>query len=71
MTDLEVRNARPRQEKYALSAGHGLTLIVMPDGSKYWRLGYRFGGKPKMIVVGKPYPETTLKGGSRRSRGAR
>ena len=61
LTELEVRNAKPRQEKYVLSAGHGLTLIVMPDGSKYWRLRYRFGGKPKMIAIGKPYPETTLK----------
>lgn len=61
LTELEVRNAKPRQEKYALSAGHGLTLIVMPDGAKYWRLRYRFGGKPKMIAIGKPYPETTLK----------
>jgi len=61
LTELEVRNAKPRQEKYALSAGHGLTLLVMPDGAKYWRLRYRFGGKPKMIAIGKPYPETTLK----------
>lgn len=36
-------------------------MLVMPDGSKYWRLRYRFGGKRRMIGVGKPYPETTLK----------
>jgi integrase len=33
----------------------------MPDGSKYWRLRYRFGGKARMIAVGRPYPHTTLK----------
>jgi hypothetical protein len=33
----------------------------MPDGAKYWRLRYRFGGKRQMIQVGRPYPQTTLK----------
>ena len=42
-------------------------LLVMPDGSKYWRLRYRFGGKARMIAVGKPYPETTLKAATLRS----
>lgn len=61
LTELEVRNAKGREAKYSLAAGHGLMLLVMPDGSKYWRLRYRHGGKAKMIGVGKPYPETTLK----------
>lgn len=67
LTDLEVRNCRPQKTKYTLAAGHGLMLLVMPDGSKYWRLRYRFGGKARMIAVGKPYPETTLKGATLRS----
>lgn len=61
LTELEVKNAKPSAAKYTKAAGHGLTLLVMPDGSKYWRLRYRFGGKPRMIAVGKPYPTTTLK----------
>jgi integrase len=61
LTELQVKNAKPRDAKYTLAGGHGLTLLVMPDGSKYWRLRYRFGGKRRMIGVGKPYPETTLK----------
>ncbi len=61
LTELEVKNAKPRAVKYTKTAGHGLTLLVMPDGSKYWRLRYRFGGKARMIAVGKPYPDTTLK----------
>lgn len=61
LTELQIRNAKSRDTKYTLAAGRGLTLIVMPDGSKYWRLRYRFGGKAKMIGIGKPYPETTLK----------
>ena len=61
LTELEIRNSKPREAKYTLAAGRGLMLLVMPDGSKYWRLRYRFGGKERMIAVGKPYPETTLK----------
>lgn len=61
LTELQVKNAKPGEAKYTKAAGQGLTLIVMPDGSKYWRLRYRFGGKARMIAVGKPYPHTTLK----------
>jgi len=61
LTDLQIKNAVPKITKYTLSAGHGLTLIVMPDGAKYWRLRYRFAGKDHMISVGRPYPFTTLK----------
>ncbi|MCX7350369.1 MAG: Arm DNA-binding domain-containing protein [Alphaproteobacteria bacterium] len=61
LTELQVKNAKPGAAKYTRAAGRGLTLIVMRDGSKYWRLRYRFGGKARMIAVGKPYPHTTLK----------
>jgi len=61
LTDLQVRNSKPREKKYTLAAGKGLTLLVMPDGAKYWRLRYRFGGKARWLTVGRPYPETGLK----------
>jgi integrase len=61
LTELQVKNAKPSVAKYTKAAGHGLMLLVMPDGSKYWRLRYRFGGKARMIGVGKPYPHTGLK----------
>ncbi len=61
LTELQVKHAKHEAAKYTLSAGHGLTLFVMPDGAKYWRLRYRFGGKQRMIAVGSPYPETSLK----------
>lgn len=56
LTELQVKNAKPGAAKYTKAAGHGLTLLVTPDGSKYWRLRYRFGGKARMIAVGKPHP---------------
>ena len=61
LTELQVKSAKPRESKYTLAGGRGLTLQVMPDGSKYWRLRYRFGGKRRIISLGKPYPDTTLK----------
>ncbi len=33
----------------------------MPNGSRYWRLRYRFAGKAKEFSVGRPYPELSLK----------
>ena len=38
----------------------GLYLEVMPSGSKYWRLKYRFDKKEKRLAVG-VYPEISLK----------
>jgi integrase len=61
LTDLAIRQAKPRDKKYKLSAGGGLCLLVMPDGAKYWRLRYRYAGKQKELSLGKPYPETTLR----------
>jgi integrase len=61
LTELEVKNAKGKDAKYTLAAGGGLMLLVMPDGAKYWRLRYRFGGRPRMISVGRPYPFTKLK----------
>lgn len=34
-------------------------LLVHSNGSKYWRLSYRFGGKQKTLALG-VYPMTTL-----------
>lgn len=36
-----------------------MVLLVHSSGSKYWRLRYRFGGKEKMLALGK-YPEVSL-----------
>jgi integrase len=32
--------------------GQGLYLEVLPNGGKYWRLKYRFGGKEKRLALG-------------------
>jgi len=34
-------------------------LLVYPNGSKYWRMAYRFGNKQKLLAIGK-YPVIPL-----------
>lgn len=60
LTDIAIRNAKPKAKPYTLAGGGGLTLLVMPSGSKRWRLRYRFAGKARWLTMGKPYPETNL-----------
>lgn len=62
LTDVKVRNAKPKQKQYKLFDGGGLYLLVTTKGNKYWRVKYRFGGKEKTLALG-TYPEISLKGG--------
>ncbi|HEV2682192.1 MAG TPA: integrase arm-type DNA-binding domain-containing protein, partial [Rhodanobacter sp.] len=59
LTAVAVRNAKPRETMYRLAAGKGLYLQVMPNGARYWRLKYRFAGKPRMMGVG-VFPDVSL-----------
>lgn len=56
LTIKEIQAAKPKDKPYKLSDGDGLYLEVMPNGSRYWRLKYRFGGKEKRLALG-VYPE--------------
>ena len=59
LSDPAVRKAKPEAKSYKLSDGGGMYLEVMPNGSKYWRLKYRFMGKEKRLALG-VYPDITL-----------
>ncbi len=59
LTDTAIRNLKPQPKPYKKSDSEGLQLHVMPQGSKLWRLAYRFAGKPKTIALGS-YPVVTL-----------
>jgi hypothetical protein len=45
LTDVGLRNARPREKAFKLSDEKGLYLLVETSGSKLWRLKYRFAMK--------------------------
>lgn len=59
LTLFAIQNAKAREKPYKLSDGNGLHLLVNPNGSKLWRLRYRFGGKQNMIGLG-AFPEVSL-----------
>ncbi|MBU0724161.1 MAG: integrase arm-type DNA-binding domain-containing protein [Alphaproteobacteria bacterium] len=68
LTDAHIRNAKPQEKPQKLADGGGLFLMVTPQGSKLWRLAYRFAGKQKTLAVG-AYPAISLEK-AREARGA-
>ena len=59
LTDTKVRAAKPDEKAYTLADSDGLFLYVHPNGSKYWRFRFRFGGKQHLMAFG-VYPEISL-----------
>ncbi len=59
LTDLKIRSAQSVTKPYRLTDGHGLFLVVQPNGSKLWRWKYRFQGEYRLMAFGR-YPEVTL-----------
>lgn len=60
LTEIQVRNARPRVTAYKMTDSHGLFLFIAPTGLKSWRWKYRFDGKEKKLTFGR-YPEMSLR----------
>lgn len=59
LTVAKVKSAKPKEKDYKLSDEKGLFLLVKQNGSKYWRLKYRFAGKERLMALG-VFPDTTL-----------
>jgi len=59
LTDTRLRQLKSDTKPYKVSDGGGLYVLVNANGSKLWRLKYRFNGKEKVLSFGS-YPETTL-----------
>ncbi|MFZ6758121.1 tyrosine-type recombinase/integrase [Undibacterium sp. Ji50W] len=70
LTEIQPRTAKPKEKPYKLTDGGGLYLLIKPDGSKYWRMGYRFEGTERLLSFGK-YPEISLADARRRRSEAR
>jgi integrase len=60
LTDTAIRNAKSGDKAKRMFDGGGLYLEVVPNGGKWWRLKYRFGGKEKRLSLG-VYPDVSLK----------
>ena len=52
LTDLEIKNAKPKPKPYRIFDSGGLYIEISPTGGKLWRLKYRFDGKEKRLALG-------------------
>jgi len=48
LTATEVKEAKPQEKPRKLADGGGMYLLVQPNGAKYWRYKYRYGGKVRI-----------------------
>jgi len=58
-TETYFRNLKPAEKDFKSSDSGGLYMLITKNGSKLWRLSYRFDGKQKLLAVGQ-YPVVTL-----------
>lgn len=70
LSDVAIRNAKPRAKPYKMGDSLGLFLLVQPSGGKLWRQKYRMDGREKKLGIG-TYPEVSLSEARRRRDEAR
>lgn len=56
LTEIQIKNAKPKASAYKLYDEGGLLLLVRPTGTKVWQYPYRVGGKYNICTIGQ-YPE--------------
>ncbi len=59
LNDKKITNLKPQNKVLKLSDGGGLFIQVSPQGSKLWRMAYRFNGLQKLLSFG-AYPAVGL-----------
>lgn len=70
LTDIAIKNAKPRDKEYKLADGGGLYLLVTPSGGRLWRVKYRVHGREKKLSLGS-YPDLSLSTARKLRDGAR
>ena len=60
LTELSIKQTKPKKKQYKLTDGEGMYLRVYPNGSKYWQLQFWFEGKQKILSFG-VWPDISLK----------
>jgi hypothetical protein len=51
LTIKEIENAKPKAKKYKMLDGGGLSLLVLPTGTKLWLWHYQFNGNEKNMTI--------------------
>ena len=59
LTDRQVKALKPAEKSYKRGDSGSLFVLVMPNGSKYWRWKYRIAGREKTLAIG-VYPDVSL-----------
>ncbi|MEQ6204335.1 integrase arm-type DNA-binding domain-containing protein [Sulfitobacter sp. HNIBRBA2951] len=59
LSDIQVRNLKPRDKPYKVIDFEGLFVLVKANGSRLWQFKYRMFGKERLLSIG-VYPEVTL-----------
>lgn len=59
LTDVAIRNAKPKDKSYKMGDSGGLYLFVTPAGGKLWRVKFRIAGKEKVLSLGN-WPAVSL-----------
>jgi len=60
LTDIQVKNAKPKDKAYKLADGGGMYLEVTPTGSKLWRMKFRQANGSESRLAFGTYPEVSL-----------
>jgi integrase len=55
LSDLKVKKISPQNKRFEVSDGKGLSIRVMPSGTKSWVFRYLFDGIPRRMTLGN-YP---------------
>ena len=59
LTVFAIEKTKPQDKPILLTDGNGLHLLINPNGSRLWRLRYRFGGKQNLLSLGS-FPDVSL-----------
>jgi integrase len=60
LKDREVANAKPRDRAFKMYDSNGLSLLVKPNGGKYWRYKFHRDGIERVLALG-VYPSVGLR----------
>ena len=59
LSDAKIRSLKPKEKAYKVYDDRGLYMVVNPNGSRWWRFKYKYGGKERGISLG-VYPDVPL-----------
>lgn len=59
LSDIQIRNLKPREKANKVSDFEGLFVLVKINGSRLWQFKYRMFGKERLLSIG-VYPKVSL-----------